>query len=35
MRPKFNHPMQKVLWYLPYYGSAIFAVFTIILYERQ
>ena len=35
MRPKFNHPMQKVLWYLPYYGSAIFAVFTIILYELQ
>ena len=35
MRPKFNHPKQKVLWYIPYYGSAILAVLAIFLYERQ
>ena len=35
MRPKFNHPKQKALWYIPYYGSAILAVLVIFLYERQ
>ena len=35
MRPKFNHPKQKVLWYIPYYGSAILAVLALFLYERQ
>ena len=35
MRPKFNHPKQKALWYIPYYGSAILAVLAIFLYERQ
>lgn len=35
MRPKFNHPKQKALWYIPYYGSAILAVLAIFLYKRQ
>ena len=35
MRPKFNHPKQKALWYIPYYGSATLAVLAIFLYERQ